>query len=130
MVGQLSNFIKNFGKYIYPELINVGKVFKDGVGVAANIIWNLNKLDDPHINDKDKASAIFNAVTAPLSVVPIVGPMIDIATAAAPYIADVIEGMKDPPPVGSDINTKINPIGNVANKVINSNIFRNFFSKW
>jgi hypothetical protein len=46
---------------------------------------------------------------------------------AAPYITDVIEGRKEAPPVGADIHSKINPIGNVANKVIKSSLFNNFF---
>jgi hypothetical protein len=133
MPGQLSNFMKNFGKLIYTEaqpFFKVGKILKDGLTMAGEVFWNLNKLDDPKINDAEKASAIFNTVTAPLSLVPVVGPMTEIAGAAVPYITDVIEGRKDAPPVGTDIHSKINPIGNVANKVIKSNIFNNYFRNW
>jgi hypothetical protein len=133
MPGQLSNFMKNFGKFIYAEaqpFIPVMKALKSGGEMAGKIFWNLNKLDDPKINDMEKASAIFDTVTAPLSPVPIVGPILDLAGIAAAYITDVIEGRKDPPPVSSDINSKINPIGNIGNKVIGSSTFKNFFRNW
>jgi hypothetical protein len=55
--------------------------------------------------------------------------MVDLAGIAAPYITDVIEGRKDPPPVSSDINSKINPIKNINNK-IGSSAFKNFFRNW
>jgi hypothetical protein len=133
MVGQLSNFIKNFGKYVYSKLkpfFKVGKTFKDGGAVAANLFWNFNKLDDPLLNNSEKASAIFNAVTAPLSVIPIVGPILDITSTATPYIADVIEGRKDAPPIPADINSKINNLGSLGNKIVNSKLFKNFFGNW
>jgi hypothetical protein len=98
--------------------------------MAGEVFRNLNKLDDPKINDVEKASAIFNTVTAPLSLVPVVGSMTEIVGVAAPYITDVIDGRKDAPPVGADIHSKINPIGNVANKVIKSSLFNNFFRNW
>jgi hypothetical protein len=78
----------------------------------------------------EKASSIFNTVTAPLSLVPVVGPIVDLVGVTAPYITDVIEGRKDAPPVGADIHSKINPIGGVANKVIKSPIFNRFFRNW
>jgi hypothetical protein len=133
MPGQLSNFMKNFGKLIYTEakpFFKVGKILNDGLSIGGEVFWNLNKLDDPKINDAEKASAIFNTVTAPLSLVPVVGTMTEIVGVAAPYITDVIEGRKDAPPVGADINSKINTIGNVANKVIKSSLFNNFFRNW
>jgi hypothetical protein len=106
------------------------KVFKGGGEIAGKIFWNLNKLDDPKINDSEKASAIFDAVTAPLSLAPVVGAIAEVVGVTAPYITDVIEGHKDLPPVGADINSKINPIGNVGNKIINSSRFKDFFSRW
>jgi hypothetical protein len=133
MPGQLSNFMKNFGKLIYTEaqpFFKAGKILKDGLSIGGEVFWNLNKLDDPKINNAEKASAIFNTVTAPLSLVPVVGTMTEIPGAAAPYITDVIEGRKDAPPVGADIHSKINPIKNVANKVIKSPLFNNFFRNW
>jgi hypothetical protein len=101
--------MKNFGKYIYSEaqpFIPPAKAFKTGGEIAGKIFWNLNKLDDPKINDVEKACAIFDAATAPLSLVPIIGTMTDIVGVAAPYITDVIEGRKDPPPIGADIHSK------------------------
>jgi hypothetical protein len=133
MPGQLSNFLKNFGKLIYTEaqpFFEAGKILKDGLLPGGTIFWILNKLDDPKINDSEKASAIFNAVTTPLSFIPVVGTMTDIVGSLAPYITDVIEGRKDPPPVGADIHSKINPIGNFANKVIKSPTFNRFFRRW
>jgi hypothetical protein len=109
MPGQLSNFMKYFGKLIYTEaqpFIPVLKVFKGGGEIAGDIFWNLNKLDDPKINDSEKVSAIFDAVTTLLSLVPVVGTIADVVGMTAPYITDVIEGRKDPPPVGADINSK------------------------
>jgi hypothetical protein len=125
--------MKNFGKFIYTEaqpFIPVMKAFKQGGEIAGDIFWNLNKLDNPKINDVEKASAIFDMATSPLSLVPLVGTMVDLAGIAAPYITGVIEGRKDPPPVSSDINSKINPIGNIGNKVIGSSAFKNFFRNW
>jgi hypothetical protein len=121
MPGQLSNFMKNFGKFIYNEsqpFIKSAKILKDGIIAGGNVFWNFNKLDDPNINDSEKVSAIFNIATTPLSLIPVVGPILDITGNLAPYISDVIEGRKDPPPIGADIHSKINPIGSVANKVI------------
>jgi hypothetical protein len=95
MPGQLSNFMKNFGKFIYTKaqpFIPIIKAFKSGGKIAGDIFWNLNKLDDPKINDVEKASAIFDTVTTPLSLVPVVGTMVDLAGIAAPYITYVIEG--------------------------------------
>jgi hypothetical protein len=111
--------MKNFGKLICTEaqpFFKAGKILKDGLTMAGEVFWNLNKLDNPKINDAEKASAIFNTVTAPLSLVPVVGTMAEIFGEAAP--------------VGADFNSKINPIGNVANKVIKSSIFNNFFRNW
>jgi hypothetical protein len=125
--------MKNFGKLIYTEtqpFFKVGKILKDGLSIGGEVFWNLNKLDDPKINDAEKASAIFNTITTPLSLIPVVGTMTEIAGAVAPYITDVIEVRKDAPPVGADIHSKINPIGNVANKVIKSSLFHNFFRNW
>jgi Tfp pilus assembly protein PilZ len=109
MPGQLSNFMKNFGNLIYTEaqpFFKVGKILKDGLSLGGEVFWNLNMLDDPKINNVEKASAIFNTVTAPLSLVPVVGTMTEIVGAAAPYVKDVIEGRKDAPPVGADIHSK------------------------
>jgi hypothetical protein len=133
MPGQLSNFMKNFGKLIYREtqpFFKVGKILNDGLSIGGEVFWNLNKLDDPKINDAEKASAIFNTVKTPLSLIPVEGTMAEIAGTVAPYITDVIEGRKDAPPVGYDIHSKINPIGNVANKVTKSPLFNNFFRNW
>jgi hypothetical protein len=58
MPGQLSNFMKNFGKFIYTEtqpFIPVMKAFKTGGEIAGDIFWNLNKLDNPKINDMEKS---------------------------------------------------------------------------
>jgi hypothetical protein len=129
MPGQLSNFMKNFGKFIFnasEPLIESAKILKDGMLIGGDVFWNLNKLDDPKITDSEKGSAIFNTVTTPLSFIPVVGPMIDIVGNSAPYITDVIEGRKDAPPIGADIHSKINPIGSVASKVIKSSIFNRF----
>jgi hypothetical protein len=82
MPGQLSNFTKNFGKLIYTEaqpFFKVGKILKDGLSMEGVVFWNLNKLDDPKINNAEKASAIFNTITAPLSLVLIVGTLTEIA---------------------------------------------------
>jgi hypothetical protein len=133
MPGQLSNFMKNFRKLIFTEakpFFKVGKILNDGISIGGEVFWNLNKLDDPEINDAEKASAIFSTVTTPLSLIPVVGTMAEIAGTVAPYITDVIKGRKDVFPVGSDIHSNINPIGNVANKVIKSPLFNNFFRNW
>jgi hypothetical protein len=130
MPGQLSNFMKNFGKFILNEsqpFIKSAKILKDGILAGGNVFWNFNRLDDPKINDSEKASAIFNIVTTPLSFIPIVGQMTDIVSNLTPYITDVIEGRKDPPPIGVDIHLKINPIGSVANKIVKSSTFNRFF---
>jgi hypothetical protein len=98
--------------------------------VGGEVFWNLKKLEDPKINASEKVNAIFNAVTAPLSLVPVVGPIVDIVGAAAPYITDVMEGGKDPPPVPGDVNSRTNPIGGIANKVMRSTGFNWFFRGW
>jgi hypothetical protein len=75
MPGQLSNFMKNFGKLVYTQaqpFIKAGEILKDGLLVGGDIFWNLNKLDDPKINEAEKASAIFNTVTVFFSFVPVV----------------------------------------------------------
>jgi hypothetical protein len=54
MVGQLSNFVKNFGKLVYSNsesFIKTGKVLKNGLSIGGEVFWNLNRLDDPKIND-------------------------------------------------------------------------------
>jgi hypothetical protein len=133
MPGQLSNFMKNFGKFIFNEsepFIESAKILKDGFLVGANVFWNLNKLDNPKRTYSEKASTIFNTMTTPLSFIPVVGPMIDIVGNTAPYITHVIEGRKDAPPIGADIHSKINLIGSVANKVIKSSTFNRFFRNW
>jgi hypothetical protein len=119
MPGQLSNFMKNFGKLLASEpFIETAKILNNGLLIGGDVFWNLNKLDDPKISDSQKASAIFNASVAPLSVVPVVGPITKVVSQLAPYVTDVIEGRRDAPVVGADVNSKINPIGNVSKKIV------------
>jgi hypothetical protein len=128
MPGQLGNFIKNIGDLIIiPLPVNN---FLNILSAAGNYIWNAKKLNDPNLSDEERASAIYNTITSPLSLIPIVGNIANIVGLATPYVQDVISGKKDPPSRGQDINSKINSIGNIPNQLISSNIFKNFFSKY
>jgi hypothetical protein len=138
MVGQLANFMRNFGKAINyiidsPELEAVKKIIP-GIGVGYDIYSNLNKLDDPNNSQKDIAVDIAKAVVAPTALIPGIGTVIQ-QTAnkvidSASYISDVLDGRKDAPPKGADINSRNNPIGNFPNQIINSVPFNRFFNNF
>jgi hypothetical protein len=103
----------------------------DSVGVGYNIFDNLNKLDDPARSVRDKTQDVIKAALAPTAFVPGIGIIINTVGNAvvdsAGYIQDVLEGQKDPPPMPANINSRLNPIGTVGNKIFNSIPFRNFF---
>jgi hypothetical protein len=129
MPGKFSNFMKNIGKIILEEkapFINLASALATGY----NIYDNFSKFDDPNITDSEKGQAVYNLITTPLSFIPIVGDMANIAGTSASYINDVLSGKKDPPPTYSDVGSHNNPIGNIPNKVISSPIFQNFFRKF
>jgi hypothetical protein len=66
MLGELSNYLKNFNKvidYVNPYVFTVSKLL-GSLGTAYSVFTNLNKLDDPNATQKDKAVDIAKAVTA------------------------------------------------------------------
>jgi hypothetical protein len=125
--------MKNFGKAIYSNIepyISVAKNIGGAGGVGYNIFNNLNKLDDPNRSTRDKTQDVIKAAIAPVALVPGVGSEIEqLANGvvdSAGYIQDVMEGRKDPPPKGADINGK-NLIANIPCTIFNSTPFKNFF---
>jgi hypothetical protein len=125
--------MKNFGKALY-SYAPVIKTPASSVGVGYDIFSNLNKFDDPNRSKRDKVMDATKAVIAPIGLIPGVGRIIataaDGVVDAAGYIQDVLDGKKDAPPIGEDINTRTNPIGTIPGKIINSTPFKNFFSRW
>jgi hypothetical protein len=101
-----------------------------GIGPGFNIFWNLNKLDEPGISDREKTQDIVKAAIAPTTLIPVVGPVVNalgnMVVDGAGYIQDVIEGKKDPPPKGEDIHGK-DPVSNMGSTIFNSTPFKNFF---
>jgi hypothetical protein len=49
---------------------------------------------------------------------------------AASYLTDLQEGRPDAPPKPANINSRINPIGDGVNKIINSTPVRQFISNF
>jgi hypothetical protein len=80
--------------------------------------------------DTEKGKAIFDVITAPLSVVPGVGIVVSGVSEVAKYVTDVTEGRKDAPPKPADINSKTNPGGNIPNAVVNSTPFKQYFNNF
>jgi hypothetical protein len=119
MPGQFSNFTKAFGKFFdtaksYAEVaweyIKPIKEALGGISVGYDVFKNLNNLDDPNRSDRDKAVDISKAVVAPLGLIP--GPVGFVADKfgdaiidGTAYIQDVMEGKRDPPPMGADIHS-------------------------
>jgi hypothetical protein len=135
MVGQWSNFFKNFGNYIMnlPEVETI-KMLAGPVSVGYNVYNNLNKIDNPNNSQQDIIVDIAKAAAAPLDLIPGVGSTLNKAANAvidsADYVTDFIEGRKDAPPVPADINSRNNQIGSIPNKILNSAPFRQFFSNF
>jgi hypothetical protein len=129
--------MKNFGKAIYSNMtpfIPVAKKLVGAAGVGYNIFNNLNKLDDPNRSIRDKTEDVIKAALAPTTLIPGIGSIINTVgngvVDSAGYIQDVLEGRKDPPPMPADINSRLNPIGMIGNKIFNSTPFRNFFGNF
>jgi phospholipase/lecithinase/hemolysin len=64
MPGQLSNYLKNFNKVIdnvSPYVSTVGNLLSS-LNTARNVFVNLNKFDDPHASQKDKAVNIAQSI--------------------------------------------------------------------
>jgi hypothetical protein len=130
MPGQVSNFMKNFGKALY-SYAPVIKTFLSGGSAAYDIYNNLSKFDDPDATVRDKKQAAIKAAIAPVNLVPGVGGIISTVANGvvdgAGYIQDVLDGRKDPPPLPADVNSRTNNIGTIPSKIINSTPFLNFF---
>jgi hypothetical protein len=152
MPGQFSNFMKNFGKamfsnvvlplydtassiseYVDPTTMSSVLAPLGGLGTGFNIYWNLNKLDDPGASVRDKTQDVIKAAIAPTSLIPVVGPVVNalgnLVVDGAGYIQDVIEGKKDPPAKGEDIHGK-DPVANMGSTIFNSTPFKNFFTNF
>jgi hypothetical protein len=129
MPGQWSNFRKNFEKAfnIAEPYIKVAKRLGQSATIAGDVFWNMNKLDDPNLSGTEQGKAIFDTITAPLSVVPGLGTVVSGVSEAAKYIADVTEGKKDAPPK-SDVRG--NPIGDIPNTIVNSTPFKQYFNNF
>jgi hypothetical protein len=129
MPGQWSNFRKNFEKAfnLAEHYVNVVKRLGQSATIAGDVFWNMNKLDDPKLTDVEKGKAIFDVITAPLSVVPGVGTVVSGVSEAAKYVSDVITGKKDTPPKS---DTRGNPIGDVPNAVVNLTPFKQYFNNF
>jgi hypothetical protein len=132
MRGQLSNYLKNFNKvidYISPYISTIGNLLSS-LNTARNVFVNLNKLDDPKATQKDKAVDVAKSVAAIAGLIPnpIIGPAANLVVDTASYFTDLQEGRCDAPPKPADINSRINPIGDGVNKIINSTPVRQFIS--
>jgi hypothetical protein len=79
MPGQLSNFMKNLGKAItnLTPYIPVAKKLVGAANVGYNIFDNLNKLDDPNRNSRNKTMDVIKAALAPTSLIPGIGTVIN-----------------------------------------------------
>jgi hypothetical protein len=142
MPGQFSNFTKAFGKffdyvkpiaetawgYIGPILDGLG-----GISVGYDVFKNLNNLDDPNRSARDKAVDISKAVVAPLGLIP--GPVGMVADKVADafidgtaYIQDVMEGKRDPPPMGADIHS--GGLGDLPHEVLTNPYVKTFFNNF
>jgi hypothetical protein len=132
MVGQISNFMKTFGKAVN----DAGPILKNiagAIGSGYTIYDNLSKLDDPNINARDATNSVIKAALAPIELIPRVGLLATAVSGvvdAAAYFQDVTEGKKDAPPMPAEINSRMNPIGTISNKIIKSAPFVHFFSRW
>jgi hypothetical protein len=186
MPGQLSNFMRNIGKYLVNPIMNgplwtptsevagelpaalasinsydptfvptfAGEVLGEiggvagklagAAGVGYNIYSNLSKLDDPTRSAFDKGLDIAKASVAPVAVASLLPGTLAIPGAgwlaagtiagidAANYFGEVSEGRADAPPAPE--NVRMNPLASMANKVVNSGGFkdfwRNFGNNW
>jgi hypothetical protein len=147
MVGQLSNFVKSFDKFrgiintpgfqdiinFAKEVIGIAKDVKplfDGITVGYDIFKNLNKLDNPKADSKDKAVNITKAILAPTSLIRIPGiqtignALVD----TADFLADVSMGKKDMPSFQKN-DSNNNAVMNGATKIIQGPV-KNFFNKF
>jgi hypothetical protein len=132
MLGQLSNYMKNFSKiidYVNRYISTVSNLL-GSLNVARNVFTNLNKLDDPNATQKDEAVDIAKAVAAITSLIPnpIRGPIANGVVETVSYLTDFQEGRKDAKP--ADINNRTNPIGTSVNNFINSTPVRNFVNNF
>jgi hypothetical protein len=141
MVGQLHKYLKIFEKFrgfienpAIREVVDIASKIKT-TGTTAYDLFNYgNQLDDPNASTKDKIVSGLHMVTAPLSLVPGIGSTVGLVANnvidAASYITDVMEGRKDPPPLPADIHNRDNPIGTIANKVMTSTPFKQYFGNF
>jgi hypothetical protein len=83
---------------------------------------------------KDKIVSGLHMITSPLALIPGIGSTTSLVANnvidTASYITDVLEGRKDPPPLPADIHNRDNPIATLPNKIVNSNVFKNYFSNF
>jgi hypothetical protein len=116
MLGQLSNYLKNFNKvvnYVSPYVNVVGNLLSS-LNTARNVYVNLSKLDDPRETQKDKAVHTAKALSSLAGLIqyPIINPVATEVVEAASYLTDLQEGRRDAPPKPADINSRTNPIEN------------------